>query len=616
MQKLVLASLSTIAATTALIVATTDSRAGSAADPGQRIVIARLADFCTPDRIQGALAGMTPGVVVKEIADGPKLPGGARFTAATAQLPAYCQVTGSFVTNDRTGKTANFQATLPAQWNGKYLQLGCANNCGEIRFINNPTEPGIILTNQGYPYEAILKGYAIFSTDSGHAGTAWGSWALTPVGGIDEDAIADFYSRASRTLATMGKRFTVQFYQMASGAAQTISRSYFNGCSGGGRDALVAASYFPEEFDGIIAGSPYANIMGAAYQAGGIAFAQIRSDGADLPVSLINRINPIVQAKCDALDGVRDGLIQNPAACDFRPERDLPRCDGKRARAQCFTREQVETVSTLMTAVTDEQGNVIQPGFGVGDLDASFRLAGRPADLSAPDPWTTDARADGLPGVALGNLKILAHRNDADFRLRALYAFRAGGSGPVTGYRIVVPGAEAARVMADARPATGDIPENADRLIALNHKLLIWQNMGDNILSPYRSINYYKALAARHGGYARLQDNVRLFALPGTDHCSKSGPGPGNFDALGTMEDWVEHGRAPDSIIASLYDPDSFLWRPGRVPLRTMPLCKFPIMARYSGRGDINDAAQWSCPAGDTRMLKLGASGRQAGVIE
>ncbi|MBO9714548.1 tannase/feruloyl esterase family alpha/beta hydrolase [Sphingomonas sp.] len=616
MRNFVLIGLPATAVAGAAVMAMTGTPAISRGGQGERLVVANLETLCTPARIGEALGGMTPKVAVQEISDGPKLPGGAKFTAATAQTPAYCQVTGSFVTNDETGKTANFLATLPADWNGKYLQLGCANNCGEIRFINNPAEPGVTLTSQGYPFEAIVKGYAIFSTDEGHAGTSWGSWALKPSGQIDDDAIEDFYVRASRTLAVMGKRFTVQFYQLASGTAQTIARAYFSGCSGGGRDAFVAASTYPEEFDGIIAGSPYANPMAAAYQAGGVAFAQIRSDAADLPVSLVNQIDPIVKAKCDALDGVRDGLIQNPAACNFRPERDLPRCDGKRARTQCFSSAQIETISTLMTAVTDEDGKVVQTGFGVGDLHAAFRLPSRPQDLAARDPWPTDARQDGLFGVANGNLRILAHRGDPDFALRSLFAFRAGGAGAVTGYRVVVPKADVAMAMAAARPGIGDVPENADRLISLDRKFLIWQNLGDTVLSPFGSINYYKRLAARHGGYAKLQGNVRLFALPGTDHCSKAGPGPNNFDALDAMEHWVEKGEAPDAIVASLYDPDNFQWRAGTPPLRTMPLCKFPTMARYHGRGDINDAANWSCPAGDRRMLKVGESGRQAGVVE
>jgi feruloyl esterase len=130
------------------------------------------------------------------------------------------------------------------------------------------------------------------------------------------------------------------------------------------------------------------------------------------------------------------------------------------------------------------------------------------------------------------------------------------------------------------------------------------------------SINYYKQLAKMYGGYSKLQNNVRLFMIPGSGHCSMSGVGPAHFDALTTIENWVEKGEAPDALVASLYNPKSPMVDPTKTPLRTMPLCKFPEMARYSGQGDVKDGANWSCPADDTRMLKVGESGRQAGVIE
>ena len=236
---------------------------------------------------------------------------------------------GSFVTNAKTGKTANFLATFPAAWNGKYLQMGCSGHCGTFA-VSNAATPIVTITNQGYPGEIIIKGYASFATDQGHEGLGAGGWAVKGPGQADEDAIEDYYYRADKVLARLGKDFTVAFYAQATKGPQRISRSYFSGCSGGGRDAFVAASYFPEEFDGIIGGSAY-NVMGVAFQAAGMAVATLRSEDAILSAELIKRIDPIVKGKCDKVDGVEDGLIQNPAACDFRPERDLPRCDGKTA---------------------------------------------------------------------------------------------------------------------------------------------------------------------------------------------------------------------------------------------------------------------------------------------
>jgi feruloyl esterase len=149
--------------------------------------------------------------------------------------------------------------------------------------------------------------------------------------------------------------------------------------------------------------------------------------------------------------------------------------------------------------------------------------------------------------------------------------------------------------------------------------MLIWHDFSDEKLSPYTAVNHYKQLAKRRGGYAKLQQNVRMFMLPGTSHCGGGAEpvGPNNFDALGAMENWVEKGIAPDALPAKLYVPALTGGVQYDKPLnRTMPLCKFPEMAHYSGEGDVNDGANWSCPANDSSLLRIGESGRQAGVIE
>jgi feruloyl esterase len=164
----------------------------------------------------------------------------------------------------------------------------------------------------------------------------------------------------------------------------------------------------------------------------------------------------------------------------------------------------------------------------------------------------------------------------------------------------------------------GHFPKNLDRLIKQDRKFLIWHNLSDEVLTPYMSINYYKQLAQRNGGYDKLQRNVRLFTLPGTSHCSGGGigVGPNTFDALTSLENWVEKGQAPDALMASYLPANSYGLRDfSKTGGRTMPLCKFPEMARYKGAGDVNDGANWECPSGDKRMLRVGESGRRAGVI-
>jgi feruloyl esterase len=589
------------------------------------IEVADLEAMCQPAAVQEVASQLGIKVTVQTLPraemPGPFLPGGTKFTPAKGRLPAYCQVTGSFVTNPKTGKTANFLATLPASWNQKYLQLGCGGHCGTFA-VSDAASPTITITNQGKPGDSIAKGYASFATDEGHAGFEQGKWAVKGPGQVDQDALDDFMYRADKTLAQMGKQLTTAFYAKATGVSRKIRYSYFCGCSGGGRDALVAASYFPEEFDGIVVGSAYTNMSNLAFLGVGTSLAVARSPDAQLPPALLAQIDPIVKAKCDGLDGVKDGLIQNPMACDFRPEKDLPRCPGDKPGDHCFTKAQIESVSTLLTAVTDHEGRVVQPGYSVSEVQGA--LLQPPANAGQPNPWPDSGNpATGNSGgmALLGDsvIRVFSHQNDPDFHTPSVISFGSGGKGPVTGFRVIAPAAEVAKANAAMHMGIGDIPQNADRLIQQNHKMLIWVNLSDHLLTPYMSINYYKKLAAMYGGYAKLQKNVRLFGLPGTAHCSGAGtatpPGPGSFDALSAIEDWVERGQAPDNLPATLYKTDQFGAHFDKPLGRTMPLCKFPEMARYSGKGDVNDAANWRCPAGDTGMLKVGESGRQAGVI-
>lgn len=603
------------------------SRSAAPAATGQgaagRIVAANLADLCQPAAMQAVASQLAIKVTIQQLPreemPGPFLPGGTRFTPAANGKPAYCQVTGSYVTNPKTGKTSNFLATLPMEWNQKYLQMGCGGHCGTFA-VSDAASPTITITNQGLPGDSIRRGYASFATDEGHAGFHQGKWAIKGPGQIDHDALEDFLYRSHKVLATMGKQLTTAVYAQATGVSRKITYSYFCGCSGGGRDALVAASYFPEEFDGIIAGSAYANLANLAFLSTGSSLATVRSEGASVPKALVAQINPIVMAKCDSLDGVKDGLIQNPMACDFRPEKDLPRCADDTAGANCFTKAQIETVSVMLTAATDHEGRLVQPGYSVSEIQNPLILP--PEHPGTPVPWDDSGNpaTGGSAGIALlgdAVIRVFSHENDPNFSTPSVISFGSGGSGPISGYRVLAPAAEVAKVNAAMRMGIGDIPQNAAKLIRLNHKLLIWANFSDQLLTPYMSVNYYKRLARMYGGYAKLQQNVRLFGLPGTAHCSGGGigEGPGSFDALAAMEAWVEKRQAPDALPATLYAATQFgvdFTKPGR----TMPLCKFPEMARYNGTGDVKNGANWSCPSGDTSMLKIGESGRQAGIID
>ena len=549
---------------------------------------------CTAEVIQPLVAGLSSAVTVQPIKNS-SFRGATHYVAATPTSPAYCQVTGTFVTNSASGKTANFMATLPAAWNGKYMQLGCSGHCGQF-YVSNPATPSVVVTAQGHPGQLIEKGYATFATDEGHVGMDSAAWAVKD-GKVDPDYVDDFLFRADKVLSHMGKEFTAAFYGHVNGVPQKISRSYFNGCSGGGRDAMVAASYFPEEFDGIIAGSPY-DILGVTFQGSAIGLAANRAPDAMLSPGLLALMDKVVKDKCDSTDGVKDGLIQNPAACNFRPERDLPRCGPGKSGDQCFSKHQIETVATIIHAITDERGHVVQPGYTVSELQV---MGGGTAMLGDP------------------TLKIFVHHNDPAYSVPSVFNFRYGGPGPVKGYHAVVTSSEVAAARDALSAGVGTFPENADRLMASNTKLMMWHNFSDERLTPYMSTNWYKLLARNHGGYAKVQQKARLFMLPGTAHCSITGIGPNSFDAISAMENWVEQGKAPEALRVGVADHQ---FTPGaakapalKSPNWTMPLCKFPEMASYSGHGDKQDAKNWSCKASDTRLLQVGISGREAGAL-
>lgn len=592
-------------ALTALLVTTLPAVADSARKP--------LEGFCNAGELSSVVSqlGVTE-VKIHKIHNGPSFKDGTRFVAASNKLPAYCQVTGSFVTNPETGKTANFLATFPEDWNGKYLQLGCFSHCGAI-LINDAASVAAPIIIQGHPGQLIEKGYASFGTDQGHQSTGGGNWAIKGPGEVDEDAIKDFFYRANQVLANMGKAFTTEFYAALKRARKNPDYSYFAGCSGGGRDAFVAASYFPEEFDGIVGGSAYDPTAVAFHRIGDV-LATIRSPEADVSPELVALIDPIVKAQCDERDGVKDGLIQNPAACEFDPMHDLPKCE-QDASQPCFTETQRKTVSAALTGVTDEEGNLVAPGYSISEFQATFRPEAPTSDPAALEPWGETGNSS-LGNWEMGNatIKTFANKNDPDFYTRHLFKLESGGKGPITGFRSVVPRSAVTRVQTENRMGIGHTPQNWSNFIAQDRKFLMWHNWSDEALTPYLSTNFYLQLAQLNGGIETLQHNVRLFMLPGTSHCSIGGVGPKNFDAISAIEDWVEKGKAPNSLPAKLYPPSPII-KPEETPLRTMPLCKFPEMARYNGKGDVNDADNWHCPEGDDSLLEIGASGRQAGAI-
>lgn len=600
-------------------------------------VITAPAVAAIPECTASALRAAAPaGMVIEDIPDigPPGMPKTAQGVVDVPEnalgdgAPEYCFVAGAVTTNPQTGKTANFAAALPAKtrWNGKFMFAGCGGNCGTV-FLAKPSAA------------VLRKGYPLFATDDGHiAGSAPGerlwkfsetSWAASS-GHRNEDAVTDFLYRAVHAVVVAGKELTQKYY-----AAPTLHYAYYQGCSDGGREGMVELARFPTDFDGVIAGDPYFDIGAEiANSLVGIQ-VQLRSPRAALTHAQLSQIDHIVAASCDAADGVSDGLIQNPAQCAFDPRRDLPRCAADKAGEQCFTQDQINSVSAILSAVTDAAGKIVYPGYPVSDLNNGepytdnlaywLGFISPPDSPRGPEPWTS------APGNqpqawywATQTIRYLIYADASNFNALTTpgIVFQGSAVTPSDRFHAVIPASTLARLEKNSAAGDGDVPAASTEYFRQGRKLILYHGFSDGDITPFRTTQYYRSLAKTHGGYAALQKNARLFMIPGMAHCG-GGPGPNAFgqlwapdpagpegDILLALENWVEKGIAPQSIVATKFDHDD----PKATVLRTMPLCPFPAMARYKGTGDIHAAASWSCPADDQRLLDSGSAGRAAGA--
>ena len=519
----------------------------------------------------------------------------ATTVAATQTAPSYCDVVGQLNTRgySQPQGSAGFELRLPANWNNKFLFFGVGGlaGAGYPDFSANPTDQ----------LAALGKGYATAITDEGHlAGNTDASFALVAPGRPDRGKLADYFFRATHLVTVAGKLLTQGFYGAAS-----VDKAYFDGCSNGGRQALVEATQFPDDYDGIIAGDPFFDIR-SILDAAHLAKQQL-TPGTYIPATLLPVIEAAVNASCAKQDGVDDALIQNPAACSFDPYSLV--CSGG-AQTGCLSKGQADTLNAYFSATRSGE-TLIYPGFSVSNLatTATGTLAGGgadvwttglvpPTDFNAAEPWGNAGFTPAPAGYQFADhiIQSIVERNPA-FNVRD--------------YPVSADGQVSADTVAqfDARTAAGDAsrPE-AYRQFLQRGKLLIYHGFSDPALTPFRTINLYNQLANRHGSYTRLQRSARLFMVPGMQHCI-GGPGPNTFDTLTPIEQWVEQGVAPDSIVAAHFVNDD----PTQPVDRTMPLCPYPTQATYDGTGPLSSAASWSCTP-NQKLLQVGPNGAQAGA--
>ena len=495
-------------------------------------------------------------------------------TVAGKAVPRHCQITGQMFQRvspvDGQRYAIGFEMRLPLNWNGRFFYQANGGTDGAVLAATGPVGGGGPLDH------ALNQGFAVISSDAGH------TEAQNPAFGIDPQARLDYGYQAVGKLTPMAKSFIKSTY------GKEPDRSYIGGCSNGGRHTLVAAARYAEMYDGFLVGDPgirlplasIANLAGAKLYNGLATTPDDLSTGFTLAERAL--VSNAVLAKCDSLDGVKDGLVQDVAACQatFNFERDVPACSGARD-GTCLSPAQKTAIARLFTGATTESGNLIYSSF---PYDAGLATAGW-ASWKFNMPVQRNAGAIGLiwqspPENANG---FDARNFLVNGNIESMVAKVNATSGLYTesGMAFMTP------------PNRADLSAVKKR----GGKLLAYHGTSDPIFSSNDTAAWYESVRAANGGDA--SNFARYFPVPGMNHCS-GGPATEQFDMLTPLVNWVEKGQAPDVVQAAVRGPGNSGGASADVPSswaanRTRPLCAYPKVAKYKGSGSIEDAANFSC---------------------
>jgi feruloyl esterase len=447
------------------------------------------------------------------------LPPGPGGQTPSFRVPSFCRVAATMKPSDDSNIEVEFW--LPADWNGKYQAVGNGGWAGAISY--------------GAMVDALNEGYATSSTDTGHKGGD-GSFAA----GHPEKVI-DYSYRAVHEMTMKAKSIIQTHYGKAA------KYSYWNGCSYGGRQGLDEAQLYPEDFDGIVAGAPanyHIHLHAFDLKA---ALVNYQDEEHRVPAAKLAILNKAVLAACDANDGVKDGLLNNPHKCNFDPKTVL--CKGVDT-SNCLTAAQLESAEAMYAPAKMKNGTVVYPGMPFGGEMGWTRLSDK-------EPFA----------VPVGTFRYVLN-NDPKWDWRSFNLDRD------------VPAADEKAAYLNA--ISPDLKAFKDR----GGKLLMYHGWNDQLITAENSINYYNSVASKLGG---KQDSwYRLFMVPGMQHC-RGGPGPNQFNVMGVMERWREQGEAPTSINAIHVSEN-------RVDM-ARPLCPYPQVAVYKGNGSTNDSTNFVCRA-------------------
>jgi len=438
-------------------------------------------------------------------------------------LPAFCEITA--VLGPAQGSVITSIYRLPDNWNGKMLGLGGGGWSGQLALL--PPRANVLTATSGLP-----RGYATAQTDAGHSSTnsADPGWVRG-----NPAAVTDFGHRAIHETAVLGKALVARYYGRAS------DHNYFMGCSTGGRMAMMESQRYPDDYDGIVAGA-LANRHIRMWAAGIASSVELMKH----PEEMLSKeqaalVNNLVTNKCDVL---HEGFLNDPRSCkvDFAELR----CKAGAAGNACLTDAQLQTVETYYGGVKNAKGELIFSGQALGN----------PIPALQPNP--------NGPGGVFDLVKIAKNDPNADWRTFDLD--------------------REMKLLDDKLGYVDAVNPDLSKFKQRGGKLLLTHGWSDTGITPETSIWYYESVLSKMG--PNQSDWLRLFMAPGMGHCS-GGEGPDTFDKIGALEDWVEHGKAPQRIVAAHHSN-------GKVD-RTRPLCAYPKVAKYKGSGSIDDAENFVC---------------------
>jgi hypothetical protein len=467
----------------------------------------------------------------------------AAAVPSSTAAPAHCRVSGLL------NPEIAFEVSLPLKWNGRFYMIGNGGHAGEA--LDDPSRVSQIQA-------ALQVGFAVAQTNTGHDSRK--EPGATFVLSNPQKAI-DYAYRAVHLTATTAKEITKDYYN------KPVSYAYWNSCSNGGRQGLIEAQRFPEDFDGVVANAPWVDQTGFTI---GALWNQRALDEAPLTAAKLNLLADKVMAKCDAIDGLKDGLIDDPRKCQFDPAKDIPACSAGTDGPDCLTAAQAAAIAKIYGGPISN-GKPFFPGFEPGSEAVMPSFFGGGTNSG----WLNmivNAQPNGKSadfGLAEGTMQYLVHKPP-----KPDYDYKTFNFDKDTSLL------DEWGKLADAK--NPDLSAFRKR----GGKLLMTYGWADSILQPRAGINYFEKAVKING--PKTTDFFRLFMVPGMSHCS-GGIGTDRHDPMTAIINWVEKGQAPVSMLANRMVDNKIV--------RTRPLCPYPQVARYSGQGSIEDAANFRCVA-------------------